>query len=87
MGRLTRVLVALTRWGLGACALLAVLVAQCVGLEDVANPLASGLRAACIKCEFHLPKALTKLLKPSRTPGVPPVQPLLAFSVRNWIPA
>ncbi|MNO48256.1 hypothetical protein D3C76_385880 [compost metagenome] len=45
MGRLTRVLVALTRWGLGACALLAVLVALYVSLGRELVPLVAEYRA------------------------------------------
>lgn len=45
MGRLTRVLVALTRWGLGVCALLAVLVALYVSLGRELVPLVAEYRA------------------------------------------
>lgn len=45
MGRLTRVLVALTRWGLGICALLAVLVAVYVSLGRELVPLVAEYRA------------------------------------------
>lgn len=45
MGRLTRVLVALTRWGLGLCALLAVLVALYVSLGRELVPLVAEYRA------------------------------------------
>ncbi|MFJ4154712.1 YhdP family protein [Pseudomonas sp. NPDC089752] len=45
MGRLTRVLVALTRWGLGICALLAVLVALYVSLGRELVPLVAEYRA------------------------------------------
>ncbi|WAB97212.1 MULTISPECIES: YhdP family protein [Pseudomonas] len=45
MGRLTRVLVALTRWGLGICALLAVLVALYVSLGRYLVPLVAEYRA------------------------------------------
>ena len=45
MGRLTRVLVALTRWGLGICALLAVLVALYVSLGRALIPLVAEYRA------------------------------------------
>ncbi|WP_445672605.1 YhdP family protein [Pseudomonas inefficax] len=45
MGRLTRVLVALTRWGLGVCALLAVLVALYVSLGRELMPLVAEYRA------------------------------------------
>ncbi|MFP3408440.1 hypothetical protein SB757_27920, partial [Pseudomonas sp. SIMBA_065] len=45
MGRLTRVLVALTRWGLGFCALLAVLVALYVSLGRELVPLVAEYRA------------------------------------------
>jgi len=45
MGRLNRVLVALTRWGLGICALLAVLVALYVSLGRELVPLVAEYRA------------------------------------------
>lgn len=45
MGRLTRVLVALTRWGLGICALLAILVALYVSLGRALIPLVAEYRA------------------------------------------
>lgn len=45
MGRLTRVLVALTRWALGVCALLAVLVALYVSLGRELVPLVAEYRA------------------------------------------
>ncbi|MFP5425701.1 MAG: YhdP family protein [Gammaproteobacteria bacterium] len=45
MGRLTRVLSALTRWGLGLCALLAVLVALYVSLGRQLVPLVAEYRA------------------------------------------
>ena len=45
MGRLTRVLGALTRWGLGICALLAVLVALYVSLGRELIPLVAEYRA------------------------------------------
>ena len=45
MGRLTRVLSALTRWGLGFCALLAVLVALYVSLGRELVPLVAEYRA------------------------------------------
>ena len=45
MGRLNRVLVALTRWGLGVCALLAVLVALYVSLGRELVPLVAEYRA------------------------------------------
>ncbi|MFB1631614.1 YhdP family protein [Pseudomonas sp. AP-1] len=45
MGRLTRVLVALTRWGLGLCALLAVLVALYVSAGRQLVPLVAEYRA------------------------------------------
>lgn len=45
MGRLSRVLVALTRWGLGICALLAVLVALYVSLGRELVPLVAEYRA------------------------------------------
>ncbi|MFI7835395.1 YhdP family protein [Pseudomonas asiatica] len=45
MGRLTRVLVALTRWGLGVCALLAILVALYVSLGRELVPLVAEYRA------------------------------------------
>ncbi|MFJ2522177.1 YhdP family protein [Pseudomonas capeferrum] len=45
MGRLNRVLVALTRWGLGLCALLAVLVALYVSLGRQLVPLVAEYRA------------------------------------------
>ncbi|WP_449434738.1 YhdP family protein [Pseudomonas putida] len=45
MGRLTRVLVALTRWGLGLCALLAILLALYVSLGRQLLPLVAEYRA------------------------------------------
>ncbi|MER2297201.1 MAG: TIGR02099 family protein, partial [Pseudomonas sp.] len=45
MGRLNRVLLALTRWGLGLCALLAVLVALYVSIGRVLVPLVAEYRA------------------------------------------
>ncbi|MCO7592937.1 MULTISPECIES: YhdP family protein [Pseudomonas] len=55
MGRLTRVLIALTRWGLGLCALFAVLVALYVSLGRQLTPLVAEYRAdAEIKAEQAL---------------------------------